>query len=63
MDPIISGDTRVDMFNNEFRVRLSWMISPVPSTGGSEVFFRRRDDDFMLKFELVILKFELVILI
>ena len=30
-DPRISGGTRVDMFNNEFRVRLSWTTSPAPS--------------------------------
>lgn len=32
MDPRISGGTRVDMFNNEFRARLSLIVSPLPSS-------------------------------
>ena len=31
MAPRISGGTRVDMFNSEFRARLSLIVSPLPS--------------------------------
>ena len=30
--PSTSGGTRVDTFSNEFRARLSWMVSPRPSS-------------------------------
>ena len=31
MNPRISGGMSVDMFSNEFRALLSWIVSPVPS--------------------------------